>query len=111
MVKVDVLDELFGVREGLESRIIELHPSSPDEFAQVSRLMSRRDHVTGLINAVIAATFASIPTTEVLQSVQALENRAAGLAALANTFDRINEVLSTVDDVIGVAAKIVKLAA
>jgi hypothetical protein len=111
MVKVEVLDELFGVREGLELRIIQLHPTSGEQTAQVSRLMTRRDHVTSVINAIIAAAFISIASPELLQAVQGLKDKAAALNALANAFDRIDEVLSVVDEVLGVVVRIVELAA
>ena len=111
MSKVEVLDELFGAREDLELRIVLLHPTNAEQQSLLSKLVNRRDRVTGGINAIIAATFASVASPALLQAIDELKSRASHLSALAKTFDAINDVLVTVDQVLALVAQVVTLAA
>ena len=112
MTQQEVLQNLFQVRADLENRLMDLAPGGDAAQVQLyQELRRRRDQVFMTINQVIKTEFGQAVNPKLDELLQGLAVETASLQKLANSFQNVNRVLGTVDDVIKIAQQVVLTAA
>jgi hypothetical protein len=108
MIKQETLQNLLDTRRDLENRLMDLTPGQdPAKVQQYRDLSRRRDQVFITINQVIASQFKEVVNPEVDKLLKSLEAETKSLKGWAETFDTINDVISTTDKILQVALKVI----
>lgn len=105
MLKTEILDELFGIRDELTSRVIALAPSSPADDDNLRNLVLQRDRVSARINDIIAADFPTV-SSALETAVTDLGAAAKRLSGTAKTLAKVQETLAIVDQILQVVSSV-----
>jgi hypothetical protein len=112
------LSALYDARDTLADLIVGWAPDPQadaqvraEQARQLKQLILQRDHINGAINDVILTKFQNVATPELLAAAQELRATTDRLEQFGKAVDELNAVIRVADDIVGAAAKVIKLVA